>query len=278
MLSGCDVPPPANTQNSSEALPLTQKVARAVLAAGAYERGLRALRTGDANTTEAAQRELNRLGATPPRVNLTLRAAWNELRDAEFLDVQSRSFSGAQRSELRRRADAKYRRVLELAPDFDSPSARDLNSLGYFLAERGTTADDFLKAETLTRRAVKLLDQQIAEVKSGKASNADALTALRYMRAQTRDSLAWALHRQGRFREALSEQLVAMREESEVVDAAGARLSPELQYHLGEMHAGLKDEKLAIAAFERALKLDASDSETHEQVRRALSRLKSKTP
>lgn len=142
-----------------------------------------------------------------------------------------------------------YRRALELSPggEFSSRDPDLLNTLGYFLADKGLTRQDFERAERLTRQALKEQDKAVAQAREQGEDSAEFLSA-RYSRANTRDSLAWALWKQAKSDPARAPALLeqARREQQAALDEArqslsalkgpgigsAPALSAELPYHL----------------------------------------------
>jgi tetratricopeptide (TPR) repeat protein len=143
-----------------------------------------------------------------------------------------------------------------------------LNKLGYTLAEKGQHKEQFVAAETLTRRAVKLLDETLESLEQIAATRPDvarALSQVEFSRANIRDSLAWALFRQGRYDEALIEQERALDEAlssgrgpTNIPQAEMNRSLVELHYHMGEIYRALRRLDEARAQYERAQKIDPS--------------------
>ncbi len=184
---------------------------------------------------------------------------------------------GATPDALRLTAALEYRRALQLSPRFDSPDPDKLNTLAYFLAERGTSESDFAIGEDLSRRAIAMLDEAITQgVARGYRTE-----WWKSSRAVTRDTLAWALFRRGDLKEALREQQRAVRDSDEAWRAIKPLLPPEtaldendmgradLLFHLGEILRALGRTSEARAQFQAALKADP----THLQSRNALRAL-----
>lgn len=184
---------------------------------------------------------------------------------------------GATPDALRVAAALEYRRALQLSPRFDSPDPDKLNTLAYFLAERGTSESDFAIGEDLSRRAVAMLDEAISQG----ASRGYRTERWKLSRAVTRDTLAWALFRRGHLEAALREQQSAVRESDEAWRAIKPLLPPEtaldendmgradLLFHLGEILRALGRTSEARAQFQSALKADPK----HLQSRNALRAL-----
>jgi len=177
--------------------------------------------------------------------------------EAEVLRAQAWSSQGqqavepAEKTRLEASEAASYRHALQLSPggEFSSRDPELLNALGYFLADKGHTLQDFERAERLTRRAVQQHDKAVSQAQQ-QGEESTAFLSARYSRAKTRDSLAWALFKQataagssaGRaselLRQARREQEAALDEARQAL--AGAKgpgvvspsLSAEMPYHL----------------------------------------------
>lgn len=169
---------------------------RSSQAARSYDRGLSALRRGDDDALLAVANEMRASGAEREAQRLvlaaierdkrpsTLSAAERAVMMASALDSQAQRFEGAARDALRERSAAEYRNAQRSMPKFNSDDPMLLNALGYFLAERGESAEDFREAERLTRRALQLHDKQLASP----AASADATTTQRELENWARDA------------------------------------------------------------------------------------------
>lgn len=166
-------------------------------------------------------------------------------------------------------ATENYRRALMFAPNFGSENPDLLNAAGYMLADRGQTIEDFQNAEKLTRSALALVEKMIAKVQEGpedEPMKQARLRALRYALAcGPRDSLAWSLFKLKRYDEALKEQQRAVAD-AKANEPAGllraADSMPDLLYHLGAIYAALGQKDKAKSAFDEALKLKPTHTET----------------
>ena len=131
----------------------------------------------------------------------------------------------------------------------DRQDPQMLNTLGYSLADQGQTAHDFKEAERLTRHAVQLWDARIAQLATS--------NSLKEGRAITRDSLAWALFKEGQYDAARIEQ------ERAVADCQSvAKDGPEnavLHFHLGEIYRALHRLNDARGQYQQALRLNPKD-------------------
>lgn len=288
MLGGCATRRGTPSPTLSEIRPASsfreavQRALKANLAGRAYDRGLLAYHREDDDALVAAANDLRQAGAQREAQRLlfsaaqrdeqppTYSAAERAVAIASALDTQALSFKGVVREQMRARAASEYRSAQRLMPKFDSTNPILLNALGYFLAERGQTPQDFVEAERLTRRALQLFDGKLKQA-SASAKTPDDRRALdnwmsdatraadELSRANTRDSLAWALFRQKRFEEAAREQEQAMRDAQKSSREVAQPMSPELHFHLGEIYRALKRDKDARRQYEAALRLDPDD-------------------
>ncbi|HVF10298.1 MAG TPA: tetratricopeptide repeat protein, partial [Abditibacteriaceae bacterium] len=187
-------------------------------------------------------------------------AAAEAVETAIAFDTLAEKSGAGARAKWRARAAEEYRKALRLMPDFDSEDAHKLNALGYFLADRGTTPDDFNKAERLTRNSLALWDKQLAQLNKSDPR----LPLLRFSReVGPHDSLAWALYRQGRYEEALHEQtaaIAAARAASAASKVSTGPLASELYFHLGEIYRALGRPQEARRHYQEALRLNPDDT------------------
>jgi len=159
-----------------------------------------------------------------------------------------------------------YRKALRLDPQFHCDDPMKLNALGYFLAERGKTKEEFQTAEKLTRRAVKLWGEVLGQM--GKDNPRRVI--YEYYRAQlARDSLAWSLFQQGRYDEAEREQTEAITTTRRVSAKLGVPVQADLYYHLGEIYR--KQDRFDDARKQYRLALEVDKK--HEPSWRALESL-----
>jgi tetratricopeptide (TPR) repeat protein len=281
VLSGC-----ASPEAGSSGHELWKRVARAVALGRAYDRGVLAARSGD---EESLARASERIAQLSPGASGRLRrqaplspaeeAVVDALRWSSRAELASRAVASAPpgsaalvRAQMaleqtRTREAQAYRRAQRLQPRFSSPDPQKLNALGYFLAERGEAKADFLEAERLTRLSLREWDA-LVEAETDPRARVDWA----FSRANTRDSLAWALYRLGRHEEAAREQEKALAEARSSIEEAADRfgqalpMPSELHYHLDAIYRALGREKEARAQFEEALRLSPTD----EAARRAL--------
>lgn len=269
-MAGCGVPngarPPSsamphNAVPPNGAEPVLRAAARAALIGKFYDRALWAAEQGHKAAFRAAHGELQRLGAKSEALAVAQRMALSPAEEAiakaispqlSLAEYVQLIFTGRLPANLDERAAQQYRLALRLSPQFDSLDPLKLNALGYFLAERGTTAEDFAEAERLTRAALRLLDEALAQ----QEKRGGTAPLVEEMRANVRDSVAWALFRQGRLNEALREQQRAVKEAKDSEAKGATAVSAEMYFHLGEMLRALGHLAEARAQYQAALKAD----------------------
>jgi len=211
--------------------PILRNAARAVLMGKAFDRAAIARRNG-------------------------LAVAEQMVTAAAQLDRRAQlSKDQTQKKTLEAQANQKYREALRILPDFPSRNADLLNALGYFLADRGDSKNDFQTAERLTRASLTLWDASVKEVE-GTPMSGEILAARKFMRANTRDSLAWALFRQGKFQNAKAEQLNALKEAEVSAGQINEKVPADLYFHLGGIERALKNFGAARKQYEAALKVE----------------------
>ena len=217
------------------------RVKQAVRVGKAADDRFLAARDNNAERFASAQRDLALLQLYSPQEAEVMRGrAWSlEVAQATNLGEKAR---------LEQEEAAAYRRALKMSPQGELAS-RDpdlLNTLGYFLADKGHTPEDFEHAERLSRQALVEHDKAAQEARKQGEESAEFLNA-RLSHAITRDSLAWALYKQagvdgvgatramGLLEEAAREQQAALDEARQALSAlkgSAPRLSAELPYHL----------------------------------------------
>lgn len=263
------IPPPILAANQ-KAPGVLWRAARASAVADAYNRASDAVRSDNRVALADALEDLRQLKAASRAEPLALAAAEEIVSEAGQLDMQAQKLKGAQAKKVQAQAALRYREALRMSPRFNSSNPNLVNAAGYFLAERGSTPADFREAERLTRRALELHDK---EIKGSPKDDEQRLAAKLYSRANTRDSLAWALYRQGRYEEALREQKQAVFEATLSSKAFSEPVPAELHFHLGEIYRSLKRWDDAREQYQIALELKPEDVATQQ----ALKRLPSKT-
>jgi len=248
--------------------------ARASAVGNAYNRARDAARNADRAALADAMDDLRQLKAASRAEPLALAAAEELVSQAGMLDMQAQNLKGAQAKSMQAQAALQYREAQRLSPRFASSDPNLVNSLGYFLAERGSTPADFREAERLTRRSLQIYDEQIKRLEDEE----DAEFASKvFSRANTRDSLAWALYRQRRYEEALREQQQAIFEATLATKANAEPVPAELHFHLGEIYRALKRWDQAREQYDTALELKPEYSEA-QQALKQLPTQGSKTP
>ena len=262
LLGGCA------SHNGEADSSLLTRVAQAIVGGRAYDRAVVAARDGNDAAFLRAQEDLERAGgefSAPGAQSL----AGQAVQMAMDFGQKAQTAQGANAQILRQKEAGQYRRALRLgAARSDDPQV--LNAVGYFLAERGTGANDFRLAEQMTRKSLALW-QKIIDGATLETSRA----VYQFSMANVRDSLAWALYRQNRLQEAATEQERALQEAQNAAAQAGndgqtwSKMSPELPYHLGEIYRAQTRLQDAEQQYQQALKLDPN----FEDAKRALEKL-----
>ena len=233
--------------------PILRNAARAVLMGKIYDRISVARRNGDNEALIRAADEL---------VNITRSPVEKLVAEAAQLDISAdNSKSQSQSERLEKQAAEKYRQALRISPNFVSEDAYLLNALGYFLAERGSSQSDFQTAERLTREALKMLDDAIAQMEKSPIKT-PLLANTQFSRSNTRDSLAWALFRRGQFQAAKTEQTKAIQEAEATAGQIREKVSADLYFHMGEIERALKNISAAEKNYRAALKAEPDHTET----------------
>ena len=259
----------AATPDSHGAGNIFKDALRGIVAGQAYDRALLAQGRDDDAAYVQAMARLQESGAPDAAAwasALTLRRAEDAVWRGRSFDAVAQDQAPAAKNKWEKRALANYRRALLFAPEFPSNDPNLLNALGYTLANRGNTSQDFINAEKLTRRALTLLDKEIEKAESGPLLGQTQARALRFDQAYgPRDSLAWALFKQKRYDEALKEQQRAIADakanKPEGLLAGAVNALPDLLYHLGAIHAARGETAKAQAAFNEALQLQPDHAE-----------------
>lgn len=238
--------------------PFAQDTARAVRIAQAYDAVADAKRSGNDDAlrrgVDAWARAAGESGAS-----LRLSSAESMVHEAMWAEVGTGKLPEAARLEARHRAEQLFRHAIALAPDFKSADPQLLNALGYFLADRGRSHEDYVLAEKLTRRAVGIFDDEVQK---------NDTKSTRAVRATVRDSLAWALFRLNRMDEAEKQQREAIREA-----VANNAMSAELPLHLGDILVKAGKVPEARIAYQQALTLEQGEPDAHSRARAALANL-----
>lgn len=216
---------------------------RTVAVGEAYDRGAKAAQNGDKDGFVQACIDLQRLGAlqeafTLARTNspdgtATDTVSWMAAQARTMSDIADKQH-GPPAAVWERESIRQYYAALDSVRDVNSLDADQLNEIGYPLADQGKSVNDYRKAEELTRLAVQKCDTLVAQNKEQEPR----YTVFRWERATIRDSLAWALFRQGRFREALTQQADAVQEAEATRRAVEAPVTAmaDLYFHFAEMY------------------------------------------
>jgi tetratricopeptide (TPR) repeat protein len=246
---------------------LLRGAARAVLIGRAENTAQLAARWGRRDAYLRALKELRSAGAAEAAVTLAGEVAVGPAERAVQAAMLRGQLPGAAETDgMSGRAAELYQRALRLDPDFASADPMKLNALGYFLADRGRTRQEFQTAEHLTRRAVRLWSTVLDQMEPDNPRR----LIYEYYRAQLgRDSLAWALFKQGRYDEAEREQEEAVTTARRVAARAGLPVQADLYYHLGEIYRKQGRFEAARRQYRAALETDSD----HEPSLRALEEL-----
>lgn len=132
-----------------------------------------------------------------------------------------------------------------------------LNRAGYTLAEAGKTSAD--------REALQEADKFVESLPANDPTLPDAL----FNRASgPRDSHAWALFKRGRLAEAKTQQELVLKE----LGASGSKqkVSPDIPFHMAEIHRALGQNDKARQSYEEALKL-GPDAVLESRIRAGLT-------
>lgn len=249
LLGGCA------SNNGAADSSLLARVAQSIVGGKAYDRAVVAARDGNDAAFLRAQRDLERAGGEFSAPGANSLAAQAVTLAIDF-GQKAQAARGAEAQNYRQKEAEQYRRALQLgAARSDDPQL--LNAVGYFLAERGDSADEFKQAEQMTRKSLALWKQLMDN-----ATLDTTRAAYQFSMANVRDSVAWALYRQKRFDEAAREQELAIKEAREAAAKAGilgqswSKMPPELPYHLGEIYRAQGKMAQARAQWQEALKLD----------------------
>lgn len=249
--------------------PIIRNAARAVLIGKIHDRATIAARDGDKEALAAAADELGKIDPVAAAEQLVL--AGVELDQQAMLSEDPK-----RKQTLEAQASEKYRQAMRIAPEFPSRNASLLNALGYFLADRGHEKNDFQTAERLTRASLKIWDESIAQVEDAPLSGLLAAQQ-KFSRANTRDSLAWALFRLGKFQAAKTEQTNSLKEAQAFAGEINQEVPADLYFHMGEIEKALKNPLAAFKNYEAALKSEPDHAPSLSALE-SLSKELSKTP
>lgn len=216
-----------------------------------YDRASLALDRGDLPRVREVGRGLNSRIEGGSRVALSIASTWMNARSTEAgaLELQAGATSDeSDREQTRRDANRLYRGALAFLPSnrraLRQLDPQTLNSMGYFLAQRGRNPKDFQRAVDLTHLALELSPAARSTERFARASG-------------PQDSYAWALFKQGQTAKALATQIEVL---STLSDKSYRRfpIDAEVVYHMGAILRVAGHEEQARAAFRTALGLHPS--------------------
>ncbi len=219
-------------------------VAASWITAQAFDRAKGAVRRNDMAELERAGTEMRRAAGAGSNPRLVGALASELAAEATLLAIQGSQTSGNEKFRLSEESNARYRAALAFVDPASQASldAGTLNSLGYFLADKGSTRADFERAAVLTRASYLKWDL------SGKTRDSNELVRA----VVPQDSYAWALFKLGKYEEARVQQ-------EQVWDMARGMgmttLAADIPFHLGEIYRALGENKKARRAYQAALKL-----------------------
>ena len=269
LVGGCQATESAvNGLRENEVL---RNAARGVLMGKAYDRAVIAHRNHDNQALKNATDELKKFDPQTEKellVQPKLKLAESLVERAQNLDLlASKAKDSEKKRQFTEQATQKYREALQISPEFPSKNPELLNSLGYFLADRGNTKKDFQDAEKLTRQSLKQWDGMLAELEKVPLSE-KARTQVQFFRALTaQDSLAWALFRQGKLEEAAREQQDVLNTAERTAPLVNEKISAELYYHYAEIERARGNTSNARANYQKALRLEPDHKPSLEALR-----------
>jgi tetratricopeptide (TPR) repeat protein len=245
--------------------------ARAILAGRSFDNALLALRRDDDGALLRSVEGLRRSGIpSAPSVAAALTVA--AVQDADdtrrFFHSLTRDASREKSAMWQGYADEHERRHRELTLSVQAEDKESLNALGYMLADKGKTPEDFRRAAELTRRSLQKWDETLKSIPEGDPQ----LPRLRFNRALlAHDSYAWALYKQKRFDEALREQSEAVATAKKNVEAVSLpeRLGlADMLYHLGKIQQAVGQKAQARKSFEEALTYHPNHEDTKQELKK----------
>ena len=272
-LAGCGAPSTQTPANSMRAL------AASFVAGRAFDRAASALKSSDDAALQNASRQYTRASAQIDDKSISLNNVATALKAATAkslslaamqLELEAKFAPLAQRDAILARALGKYRAASDFLPANPKPGSIDaetLNTIGYPLADRGTTRADWQRAAQLTRLSLREWDAQIQAAPQGSAQRLN-LRAARTLGAL--DSYAWALFRLGRVDEALAQQekvIAFARQHPEIISSGG--YNAEIPYHMAEIYRAAGRESEARQQYQIALDL-RPDPELRQRIDIAL--------
>ncbi|HEX8237878.1 MAG TPA: tetratricopeptide repeat protein [Abditibacteriaceae bacterium] len=134
------------------------------------------------------------------------------------------------------------------------------NDTGYILADAARNKRELSLGAVLTGQALDSCEEALRDMSRPELKK--QMPHFQFGCANVRDSVAWALYRQQRYKEALLQQEQAIAETSAVAALMGTarqsevnRTKAELRYHLGEIYRALDRREEARQQFQMALKV-----------------------
>lgn len=228
-------------------------VAASWVAGRAFDRASLAMRRDNPGQLERAGTEMSRAASAGSNPRLVGALVQKLSGEADILFQQSTQLRGDERIRFAENSNARYRSALAFVPQ-DAPGtildAQALNSLGYFLADRGSTREDFERAAVLTQLAVQKWDI------SGKTPGATELDRA----TGPQDSHAWSLFKLGKYEAARVQQEKVWDMVRAMGDAPSAGGSADIPFHLAEIYRALGRDKRARETYEAALARTPSKS------------------
>jgi tetratricopeptide (TPR) repeat protein len=232
-------------------------IAASYLAGRAFDRAQAALERNNHPTVQSAGEDLRRAAQAGSNPQVTSRFIGVLVAQASNLNLQANESKGDERDRLLNESDEAYRIALGFTPTQDPGKTLDpvtLNALGYFLADRGSSPQDFERAVVLTRAALNTWPV-------GSGASASFLRVSKALGPQ--DSYAWALFKLGRYSEAQiqAEEVLKIAQEGNQTST-----DPEIPFHLAEIYRAVGEKDKARTAYEAASRLSPS-AELQSQIK-----------
>ena len=273
-LAGCGAP---STQTPAAQV---RGLAASFAAGRAFDRASAALKSSDNAALQNASRQYARASAQIDDKSISLNNVATALKAATAeslslaamqLELEAKSAPLAQRDAILARALGKYRAAsdfLPANPKLGEIGADTLNTIGYPLADRGTTRADWQRAAQLTRLSLREWDKLIQATPPDSARRLNLQVARTFL---SLDSYAWALFRLGRVEEAVTQQekvIAFARQHPEIISGGG--YNAEIPYHMAEIYRAAGRESEARQQYQIALDL-RPDPELLQRINVALN-------
>ncbi len=259
-LGGCAPAKPVSGKNDPGRDPL-RGLAASFLAARAFDSASLALERDDRAGLKRAGIELRRAADAGFTPRLSGAFASQLAIEANRTSQLASAARGDEMIELLQDSERNYRAALAFTPEKSPETVLDpitLNSLGYFLADQGTSPADFERAEVLTRAALRNWTAQQIGAEANPVK-----------RANVQDSLAWALFKRGRLAQARKEQEQVW----DLLRGLGATdTNGEIPFHLAEIYRALGLKEKARDTYRQALFLPI-DARIRAKIESALDSL-----